>query len=76
MSIPKKVDFLEKNFLFLYELEIISRADSKNFELSFFDIGEKMFEEVNGNTVLLPNNEKAKEILHERRISWLKNKLS
>ena len=73
MSIPKKVDFLERNFFYLTELEIIAKADSKNLELSFSDIGKKMFNEINGNTVVLPNNEKAKQILHEKRIEWLKN---
>ena len=73
MSIPKKVEFLEKNFSYLKELEIISKADSKNSELSFSEIGEKMFSEINGNTVVVPNNEKAREILHQKRVEWLKN---
>lgn len=75
MSISKKISFLEKNFSYLHELEIISRADSKNIQLSFADIGEKMFKEVNGKTLILPNNKKAKEILHEKRIQWLKSSL-
>ena len=73
MSIPKKVEFLEKNFSYLKELEIISKADSKNSKLSFSEIGEKMFREINGNTVVVPNNEKAREILHQKRVEWLKN---
>lgn len=76
MSIPKKVNFLERNFKYLYELEIISRADSKNFELSFYELGKKMFDEVNGNTITLPNNKSAKDILHEKRVSWLKSSLT
>jgi len=73
MSIPKQVEFLEKNFDYLYELEIIARADSKNSELSFVELGKRMFAEVNGNTISLPQAKKAKNILHERRIVWLKN---
>jgi tRNA nucleotidyltransferase/poly(A) polymerase len=73
MSIPKKVEFLERNFKCLYELEIISKADSKNLELSFFELGRKMINEVNGNTINLPNNKNAKDILHEKRVQWLKN---
>ena len=32
-----------------------------------------MLNEVNGKTIKLPNNKNAKEILHEKRVNWLKN---
>lgn len=75
MSIPKKVEFLERNEKFLCELEIIAISDKgprSNEKISFFEIGKKMFNEVNGKTVNLPNNENAKGILHQKRIEWLK----
>lgn len=75
MSIPKKVSFIEKNQKYLEELEIIARVDSKNDKLYFYDIGQKMLNEVNGNTIKLPNDKKAKELLHSARVSWLKNYL-
>lgn len=72
MSIPKKVDFIERNFNYLRELEIIAKIDSKNHHLNFYKLSQKMFDEINGKTVKLPENNKAKTILHEKRISWLK----
>lgn len=75
MSIAKKVSFLEKNINFLNELEIIAKVDSKNENLNFANIGNEMINAVNGNTVNLPNSEKAKELLHNARVSWLKNYL-
>lgn len=75
MKKAKKVAFLEKNYKFLDELEIIAQVDSKNSELKFAEIGKKMFEEVNGNIFTLPNNETAKEILHNKRVEWLKDYL-
>ena len=75
MSVAKKVSFLERNISFLNELEIIAKVDSKNENLIFAEIGEDMVKAVNGNTVNLPNSEKAKELLHNARVSWLKNYL-
>ncbi len=74
MSIAKKVDFLERNSKYLSELEIIAKVDSKNPELSFYDLGQKMLSEINGNTVNLPKNKEAKAILHEKRISWMRKR--
>lgn len=73
MSYAKKVSFIEKNIKYLDELEIIAKIDSKNNSLNFAKIGKKMFNEVNGDTVDLPNNFKAKELLHSARVSWLKH---
>lgn len=75
MKITKKVAFLEKNYKYIEELEIIAQIDSKNPELKFADIGKQMFEEVNGNTLTLPNNKSAKEILHNKRVEWMKKHL-
>lgn len=75
MSIPKQVEFLEKNSKYLYELEIIAKADSREDDkiVYFAKLGDKMLSEINGKTIDLPNNKNAKEILHERRVNWLKN---
>jgi len=76
MSIPKKVDFLERNEKYLYELEIIATSDKgprSNEKISFFEIGKRMLSAVNGKNIDLPNNESAKGILHQKRIEWLKN---
>jgi len=76
MSIPKKVEFLERNSKYLYELEIIAASDKgprSNEKISFAEIGNKMFNEINGKTVSLPNSKNAKSILHQKRIEWLKN---
>lgn len=75
MSIAKKVTFLEQNINYLTELEIIAKIDSKNEQLNFAEIGKNMIKEINGNTINLPNSEKAKELLHNARVSWLKNYL-
>jgi len=72
MKIAKKVAFLEKNYKNLDELEVIAQVDSKNPELSFADLGKKMFDEVNGNIFTLPNDVTAKEILHNKRVEWFK----
>jgi len=72
MKIPKKVAFLEKNYKYLNELELIAQVDSKKSNLQFAEIGKKMIEQVNGNIFTLPNNETAKEILHNKRIEWFK----
>lgn len=71
MSIAKQVSFLERNFNHLTELEIIAKADSKNCNLNFSKLGKIMMNEINGNTIKLPNNKNAKEILHQKRVEWL-----
>ena len=72
MKVAKKVSFLEKNYKYLDELEIIAQVDSKNPELKFAELGKKMLKEVNGNKITLPNDCTAKEILHNNRIEWFK----
>lgn len=74
MSIPKKVTFIEENYKYLKELELIAIADNtSDIVPSFSQIGEKMINEVNGKTIKLPNDPKAKNILHQKRIDWFKN---
>jgi len=75
MSIPKKVEFLEKNFYHLDELEIIARADSGKLDLSFAEIGKKMIREVNGNTIFVPNDSSARGVLHEKRVVWFRTNI-
>lgn len=74
MTIGKQVSFLERNYHFLKELEIIAKADSKNPSLSFQKLGDELMQNVNGNTIKLPNQANAKEILHEKRVEYLKRK--
>lgn len=74
MSIPKKVTFIEENYKYLKELELIAIADTtSNYIELFFETGEKMINEINGKTIKLPNDPKAKNILHQKRIDWFKN---
>lgn len=75
MSVAKKVSFIEKNINYLYELEIIAKIDSKNENLNFYEISKEMIKYINGNTIKLPNSKKAKGLLHNARVSWLKNYL-
>lgn len=75
MSYAKKVSFIERNIKYIDELETIAKVDSKNSSLNFAEIGKKMVSEINGNTIALPNNFKAKELLHSARVSWLKHYL-
>ena len=72
MKVAKKVAFLEQNYNYLNELEMIAQIDSKNLDLKFAEIGHKMFEMVNGNIFTLPNDESAKELLHNKRVEWFK----
>jgi len=74
MTIGKQVSFLERNYHYLKELEIIAKADSKNPSLSFQKLGDELMQNVNGKTVKLPNQANAKEILHEKRVEYLKRK--
>ena len=74
MSVAKKVDFLERNSKYLSELEIIAKVDSKNSELSFYNLGQEMLNEISGNTINLPKSKEAKAILHEKRVSWLRKR--
>ena len=55
--------------------EIITKVDSKNENLNFANVGEEMAKSINGNTIKLPNSQKAKELLHMARVSWLKSYL-
>lgn len=75
MSIPKKVSFLERNIKYLDELEIIARVDSRKQELNFSKLGKEMIKAINGDTIALPNDKNAKELLHNARVLWLKNYL-
>ena len=72
MSIGKQVAFLERNYHYLEELEIIAKADSKNPNLSFKSLGDELMQNINGKTIKLPNHKNAKEILHEKRVEYLK----
>jgi tRNA nucleotidyltransferase (CCA-adding enzyme) len=72
MSINSKVSFLERNYKYLKKLEIIAQIDSKNNDLHFYDLGKNLIETINGKTIDLPNDYRAKQILHEKRINFLK----
>lgn len=72
MSVGKQVSFLERNYHFLKELEIIAKADSKNPSLSFQKLGNELMQNINGKTIKLPNHKNAKEILHSKRVEYLK----
>jgi len=74
MNTNSKVSFLERNYKYLKELEIIAQVDSKNDKLKFYNLGKKLMENVNGKNLKLPNDYRAKQILHEKRIKYLKNK--
>ena len=74
MNTNSKVSFIEKNYKYLKELEIIAKVDSKNEELKFYSLGKKLIENINGKTIKLPNDLRAKQILHQKRIEYLKNK--
>lgn len=74
MNINSKVSFIERNYRYLKELEIIAKIDSKNDNLDFYDLGKELMENINGKTIELPNDSRAKQILHEKRIKYLKNK--
>jgi tRNA nucleotidyltransferase (CCA-adding enzyme) len=73
MSINSKVSFLERNYKYLKELELIAKIDSKNNNLSFYNLGKDLIKNINGKNSNLPNDSRAKQILHERRIQYLKN---
>jgi len=72
MTIGKQVAFLERNYHYLKELEIIAKADSKNPSLSFQELGKELMKNINGKTIKLPNQSNAKEILHEKRVEYMK----
>jgi len=72
MTLGKQVSFLERNYHFLKELEIIAKADSKNPSLSFQKLGDELMQNINGKTIQLPNHKNAKEILHSKRVEYLK----
>ena len=74
MNINSKVSFLERNYKYLKELEIIAKVDSKNNQLTFYNLGKELIENINGKTIELPNDYRAKQILHEKRIQYLKYK--
>lgn len=74
MNANSKVSFLEKNYKYLKELEIIAKVDSKNNQLTFYNLGKELIENINGKTIELPNDYRAKQILHEKRIQYLKYK--
>lgn len=74
MNTNSKVSFLERNYKYLKELEIIAQVDSKNDKLNFYNLGKELIENVNGKNLELPNDYRAKQILHEKRIKYLKNK--
>ncbi|MBQ7667728.1 MAG: HD domain-containing protein [Clostridia bacterium] len=72
MSVSKKVSFMEKNYKYLKVLNIIAKIDSGKNDIDFVSIADKMMHEVNGEKIDLPNDIRAKEILHQKRIEWLK----
>ena len=72
MSFSKKVSFMERNFNFLEALSVVAKVDSRKTDIDFVSIASKMMNEVNGEKIELPNDIRAKEILHEKRVSWLK----
>lgn len=74
MNINSKVSFIERNFKYLKELEIIAKVDSKNDNLHFYNLGNELMGNINGKTIELPNDLRAKQILHEKRIAYLKEK--
>ena len=73
MNINSKVSFIERNYKYLKELELIARIDSKNDNLKFYNLGKELIENINGKTMILPNDSRAKQILHEKRIKYLKS---
>ncbi|MBE5813339.1 MAG: HD domain-containing protein [Clostridiales bacterium] len=73
MNINSKVSFIERNYKYLKELEIIAKVDSKNSKLEFYDLGKELIENISGKTIDLPNDFRAKQILHEKRIQYLRN---
>ena len=73
MNTNSKVSFIERNYKYLKELEQIAKVDSKNDDLNFYKLGKELMENVNGQTTKLPNDYRAKQILHEKRIQYLKN---
>jgi len=68
-----KIEYLERNYKYLKELEIIAKVDSKNSKLEFYDLGKELIENISGKTIDLPNDFRAKQILHEKRIQYLRN---
>lgn len=72
MNFNKKVSFMEQNFNFLDALSVVANVDSRENNIDFVSIANKMMQEINGKKIYLPNNIHAKEILHEKRVSWLK----
>lgn len=73
MNTNSKVSFIERNYKYLKELEQIAKVDSKNDDLSFYKLGKELIENVNGKNIELPNDFRAKQILHEKRIEYLKD---
>lgn len=75
-----KVDFLTKNsktILGLKGLEIVANSDkSRDEEIKFADIGNKMLEEVNGKTVHIAEDDfvKLNERIRQKRIEWIKSR--
>lgn len=74
MNIPSKVSFIEKNYKYLKEIETIAKIDSKNNNLHFYDLAEELFEKINGKTIDLPNDSRAAQILHQKRIEYLRTR--
>ena len=73
MNPGKKVAFLEKiarTKLGLKGLEVITRADGNN--VSFAKLGEKMLEEVNGDTLGVEEGKEAAQKIHEARVKWMR----
>lgn len=73
MNINSKVSFIERNSSYLKELELIAKVDSKNYNLDFSTLGKDLIEKINGKTISLPNDIRAKQLLHEKRIEYLKS---
>lgn len=72
MNFNTKVSFMERNFNYLHALNIIAKVDSRKSDIDFVSLAHKMVNEINGEKINLPNDIRAKEILHEKRVSWLK----
>jgi tRNA nucleotidyltransferase (CCA-adding enzyme) len=72
MNINSKVSFIEKNYNYLKELELIAKIDSKNKDLHFYDLGKDLIEKINGHITKIPHDSRAKQVLHEKRIKFLK----
>jgi len=82
IKISKKVDFIvdnTKTVLGLKGLEIVANCDKmRDNRIKFSELGEKMLNEVNGNTVEIKGLTvpQIKEKLRQARICWLKEYLS